>query len=961
MRVSWLIGLAIGVHSYAKSYQRGKVINKQEGRVEDGSHWLRDLPIQFRWTDKQVSFLKWRYNIVIPNRLHAVEKLSGGIHFSSTSQFPVNWWPRSLSKPITVIPVLVSVEFNTAFIEHVYNILNRLTTQAECVEFRWITMEEITDYENWVLLTPGPSCTTTVGLPSNSEGFHGGEVRVELGSECQTSDAVLRTMLLHTVGLTPIATNGTDTELQSPKVSGRQIAVSEPTAFKLCARDGPYSNCNGVNCKTSNPQGWTILREAVTHEEATRACYTQYGMQLATITTPEEQRVINYLLQNDDKGLERAKFWIGNKAVNGQLGQWRGNWASNYPLRQFLQAPVYSSYSASGWEWRNDLGGKSKLPAICEAKTAVNEKSTVKCLNNLCSAQSTCSAKGSAYSCRCLDGYFGNGFECSPTNCPSGTVKFMETCVKDPCLKCKPRFACEGVSLGSSLASCKCKAGWAGNANLCLPQKTIKREDILPTQVRTAGPMPAQMHAESLKKSHSPSGGFAALNALTSKLNMLKQDQQNKLSVSSKQLSPWRQQMASRVSTTTPKPSPTWSPTQASPLATWSPPKPIATREPIDIEKMKMEIAEFAQLASEQSAQTIESKFKLSQEQMKEEVERVLELVQAFISQSEAERDTLSSELERLRTYTSYFSDRIDQISTEVHEVEGLKKMSEMEQEQFVSLTKIAENLRYKINNIQNHFGSEVEKAAKNVSVMEGKVVETQMKVEKTEFDNLQNERRIENAEKRINDVEAVGLRSLQTEDRVLDAQEHLRHLDGLMDAIDSNVEYQKEKFILVEAETHEQDLNIHNLNQNVTHLDVELQNNEIGLNNLANTVNYRTRNIMKTESDLKKKVAGIEKMTGNFTGQLGAVSDVVEKNYVAFEVGLRHAATSAADARQKAQKTQTELAHFMRRQNRNSQSLNGKINRQNDLLAFLMNQVQKLERKLEAESAEKKLLLYGK
>jgi len=47
------------------------------------------------------------------------------------------------------------------------------------------------------------------------------------------------------------------------------------------------------------------------------------------------------------------------------------------------------------------------------------------------------------------------------------------------------------------------------------------------------------------------------------------------------------------------------------------------------------------------------------------------------------------------------------------------------------------------------------------------------MKVEKTEFDNLQNERRLENAEKRINDVEAVGLRALQTEDRVLDAQEN--------------------------------------------------------------------------------------------------------------------------------------------------------------------------------------------
>jgi len=46
-----------------------------------------------------------------------------------------------------------------------------------------------------------------------------------------------------------------------------------------------------------------------------------------------------------------------------------------------------------------------------------------------------------------------------------------------------------------------------------------------------------------------------------------------------------------------------------------------------------------------------------------------------------------------------------------------------------------------------------------------------------------------------------------------------------------------------------------------------------------------------------------------------------------------------------------------MRRQNRNSQTLNGKINRQNDLLAFLMNQVQKLERKLEAETAENKFL----
>ena len=79
---------------------------------------------------------------------------------------------------------------------------------------------------------------------------------------------------------------------------------------------------------------------------------------------------------------------------------------------------------------------------------------------------------------------------------------------------------------------------------------------------------------------------------------------------------------------------------------------------------------------------------------MKDEVERVLELVQAFISQSEAERATLTSELDRLRKYTNYFSDRIDEISSEVNEVEDLKKLSELEQEQFSSLTKIAENLR---------------------------------------------------------------------------------------------------------------------------------------------------------------------------------------------------------------------------------------------------------------------------
>ena len=47
-----------------------------------------------------------------------------------------------------------------------------------------------------------------------------------------------------------------------------------------------------------------------------------------------------------------------------------------------------------------------------------------------------------------------------------------------------------------------------------------------------------------------------------------------------------------------------------SPVPTYAP-VPIATPKPIDIEKLKMEIAEFAQLAAEQSAQAVESKVKL--------------------------------------------------------------------------------------------------------------------------------------------------------------------------------------------------------------------------------------------------------------------------------------------------------------------------------------------------------------
>ena len=63
--------------------------------------------------------------------------------------------------------------------------------------------------------------------------------------------------------------------------------------INLCSLDG--------NCAQPNPKGWTILRQAVSHGEAESACAVQHGMQLAKITSPEEQRVINFLLQTDDQ------------------------------------------------------------------------------------------------------------------------------------------------------------------------------------------------------------------------------------------------------------------------------------------------------------------------------------------------------------------------------------------------------------------------------------------------------------------------------------------------------------------------------------------------------------------------------------------------------------------------------------------------------------------------------------
>lgn len=104
----------------------------------------------------------------------------------------------------------------------------------------------------------------------------------------------------------------------------------------------------------------------------------------------------------------------------------------------------------------------------------------------------------------------------------------------------------------------------------------------------------------------------------------------------------------------------------------------------------------------------------------------------------------------------------------------------------------------------------------------------------------------------------------------------------------------------MVQADHQSHEAEITDMKQNITYLDILAQNNEIELSNFENKINHKTNHILKSEKDLKAKVNQVEKMTGSVTGKLDDIDETVQKNYVAFEVGLRHAATQAVDAKQK-------------------------------------------------------------
>ena len=137
-------------------------------------------------------------------------------------------------------------------------------------------------------------------------------------------------------------------------------------------------------------------------------------------------------------------------------------------------------------------------------------------------------------------------------------------------------------------------------------------------------------------------------------------------------------------------------------------------------------------------------------------------------------------------------------------------------------------------------------------------------------------------------------------------------------------------------------------LESNVTKLDQRFVKSGVQLNNFKHNINHKTEHILKKEQNLEKVVSQVRKESANFTAMIDTVSSDVISHHAAFEKGLKTASTSAAYAKQKAEHAQNQLATYVKRTNRANQTLFGKINRQNDLLAYLMNKVQKLEQTLQ-------------
>ena len=186
----------------------------------------------------------------------------------------------------------------------------------------------------------------------------------------------------------------------------------------------------------------------------------------------------------------------------------------------------------------------------------------------------------------------------------------------------------------------------------------------------------------------------------------------------------------------------------------------------------------------------------------------------------------------------------------------------------------------------------------------------------------------------------------------MINAEDHLGTLDGWVSNIDSALENQHYDLEDTSAKINDTKIELTLVENKVDKLENKSLKNTQNLATFKQHMHQKTNHIVSREMALEATVAKVKEESTNFTNMIGDVTDDVEKHHVAFETGLRTASTSAAYAKQTASQTKNTLDAFMKRTNRSNSALFGKINRQNDLLAFLMNKVQKLEQDLDQTRA---------
>ena len=86
------------------------------------------------------------------------------------------------------------------------------------------------------------------------------------------------------------------------------------------------------------------------------------------------------------------------------------------------------------------------------------------------------------------------------------------------------------------------------------------------------------------------------------------------------------------------------------------------------------------------------------------------------MDQTREEKKSLNSELDRLKDYSDYFSSRIDEISTNVNEVQNLKKSAAQEEKHYNQLNAIAQNLREEIFDLEDQVKNTVDETEEKVN-----------------------------------------------------------------------------------------------------------------------------------------------------------------------------------------------------------------------------------------------------